>query len=156
MKDTIEVVASRIELISQEELLKRREEMGREQLDRTKRFTDDGKLRGIISSAKFVPECNLELKDVGFGQLFKVREEKDEKVERELDVIVDEKVVKKRRIAVDNKKTAILDLRWQDKSISKIPLEMNKRNGSQIVVLNIPKQDEGSSKRRRRVQFADV
>jgi hypothetical protein len=128
--------------------------MGREQLDRTKRFTDDGKLRGIISSAKFVPECILESKDVGFGQLFKVRGRKDEKVERELDVIDDEKVVKKRRVTDD--RTTILNLRWEDKSISKIPFETKKGKRSQIVVLKIPKQGGESSKKRRRVQFADV
>ena len=128
--------------------------MGREQLDRTKRFTDDGKLRGIISSAKFVPECPLEVKDVGFGQLFKVRERKDEKVERELDVIDDERVVKKRRVT--NDRTAILDVRLEDDSISKTPLERKKRKRSQIVVLKLPKQGGESSKKRRRVQFADV
>jgi len=76
----------------------RREEMGRGELDRTKRFTDDGKLRGIISSAKFVPEVPLEEESKGFGRLFRVKGRKDEEIERELNVDDDEKVVKKRKL----------------------------------------------------------
>lgn len=142
--------------------------MGREQLDRTKRFTDDGKLRGIISSAKFVPECISESGDIGFGQqLFKVRGEKDEQVERELDVIDDERVIKRRRITEKpedkDSGTKVLDLLRGEKSLSKISLDgMNKRKRSKIVVLKIPKQSEESSmentssRKRRRVQFVDV
>lgn len=128
--------------------------MGREQLDRTKRFTDDGKLRGIISSAKFVPQCPSEVKDVGFGQLFKVRGRKDEQVERELDVIDDERIIKKRRVTDDRR--AILEVRWDDNSASKMLLDRKKRKRSQIVVLKIPKQDAGSRKKRRRVEFVGV
>jgi hypothetical protein len=143
--------------------LKRREEMGREQLDRTKRFTDDGKLRGIISSAKFVSECSLETDDIGFGQLFKARGRKDEEVERELDVFEDEKSVKKRRIAQnpqDNTgSTKVLDFIEER---TRRPLDgTQKRKRSKIVVLKVPPQKGESStgdngKKRRRVQFVDI
>ena len=119
--------------------------MGREQLDRTKRFTDDGKLRGIISSAKFVPECASEVKNVGFGQLFKVRGRKDEQVERELDVIDDERVCQKEE--GNRRQEAILEVRWDDISASKMPLDTKKRKRSQIVVLKIPKQDARDQER---------
>ena len=130
--------------------MKRREEMGREQLDRTKRFTDDGKLRGMISSAKFVPECILEEKNFDFGQLFKVRDSKDEDVERQLDIIDGEKVVKKRKFA--NPKVEIpitvLNLRWKDTLISKIPLDQTR---SKVAT---PQPEEWGDQKRRRVQFA--
>jgi hypothetical protein len=71
--------------------------MGKEQLDRTKRFTDDGKLTGIIQSAKFVPEYPEEVKYDGFGGLFRVQGRKDEEVERELDIVDEDQIVKKRK-----------------------------------------------------------
>ena len=88
LKDTIE-----------EELLNRREEMGKDQLDRTKKFLDDGKLRGIISSAKFVPEIASDEEEDGgdgFGLLFRAREEKDEEIERQVDIIADEMGARKK------------------------------------------------------------
>jgi hypothetical protein len=133
----------------------RREEMGREQLDRTKRFTDDGKLRGIISSAKFVPECDCDPEFEGFGQLFRVREKKDADVERELDVIEDEQVSKKRRVEFEASKIQGLDSRRDESSIVKMGKETMKRKRTQIVTLKIPNVEQRTNKKRR-VQFADV
>jgi hypothetical protein len=133
--------------------------MGREQLDRTKRFTDDGKLRGIISSAKFVPESSVDEEYTGFGQLFKPKGIKDEQVERELDIIEGERVDKRRRISEtprDNSSKKLDDVN----SNSTISLEgTKKRKLSEIVILIPPKRFEestASNKKRRRVQFADV
>jgi hypothetical protein len=139
--------------------LKRREEMGKEQLDRTKRFTDDGKLRGIISSAKFVPECTDETEYVGFGQLFKAKGRTNEEIDRELD-IVDEKVVKKRK--VENTASRSLDVGCGDISGPKRPLDSETKNHirSEIVVLKMPPPGQdgdssvGTAKKQRRVQFA--
>ena len=127
--------------------------MGREQLDRTKRFTDDGKLRGIISSAKFVPECREESEYVGFGQLFKYKGAKDEDIERELNVIDDEKVSRKRRIDEEINNVKILDTSKTQRTV-----EGNKRKRCMMVVLKIPKSGhhDDETRKRRRVQFADV
>ena len=70
--------------------------MGREQLNRIKRFTDDGKLRGIISSARFVPEEDVDDESVSLGQLFRAQVNKDEDIEKELDV--EDKIVKRRKV----------------------------------------------------------
>jgi hypothetical protein len=143
LKDTIE-----------EELLIRREEMGREQLDRTKRFTDDGKLRGIISSAKFVPPCSEETEDCGFGQLFRVKEKTDE-VDKELDV-VEERPTKKRRVEFGGMLPVVQTVIGEG---SKSPGKKRKR--SKIVVLKFSKtlsrrvQEAGIPKKKRKVQFAD-
>jgi hypothetical protein len=139
-------------------LLKRREEMGRDQLDRTKRFTDDGKMRGIISSAKFVPKYEEDGGEDGFGVLFRMKGRKDVDVERELEVCDDDdKVVKKRRVGFDDGKVSkVLD--FSQKETSK-DSRTNKRKRSKLVVLKMPNLDQTSKKgttKRRRVQFADV
>src|SRR5271170_7055136 len=130
--------------------------MGREQLDRTKRFTDDGKMRGIISSAKFVPKYEEDGGENGFGKLFRVKGRKDVDVERELEVCDDDdRVVKKRRIGFDEVKVSkILDFSLEEDT-SKDSMT-NKRKRSKLVVLKIPHLDQGSkNNKRRRVQFAD-
>lgn len=146
--------------------MKRREEMGKEQLDRTKRFTDDGKMRGIISSSKFVPACSGESEFIGFGELFKARGRTNEEADRELIIVDDSKVVKKRKI------TEVLEevrdyppessIRWGENSISRIPLDSGakKQKRSKIVILKIPKLGQINqtleAKQPRRVHFADV
>jgi hypothetical protein len=145
LKDTIE-----------EELLIRREEMGKEQLDRTKRFTDDGKLRGIISSAKFMPVYDGDVKYGLLGGLFGTRGDKDEQVERELDGH-DDKVVKKRRVEED-KVEEILDIERVTPEPPPVVRKTRKRRGSNVVVLKIPKATAVTSnpgRKRRRVQFAE-
>jgi hypothetical protein len=153
--------------------------MGKEQLDRTKRFTDDGKLSGIISSAKFVPRGDrMEefgvLESTGLGQLFRVKGRKDEDLERELDVGDDVKVVKKRRTDDGVKFTQIAELEERGSPIpptptttirtpplrtqpSQMPSKTSKQ--SRIVTLKIPKADISvmtpTAKKRRRVQFTD-
>lgn len=135
--------------------------MGREQLDRTKRFTDDGKMRGIISSAKFVPKYeDEEMQEIdGFGELFRVKGRRDVDVERELEVCDDEdKVVKKRRVGFDQVQVSkVLDFKQQETSNAES--ETQKRKRSKLVVLKIPNLAQASqngTKERRRVQFADV
>lgn len=146
LKDTIE-----------EELLIRREEMGREQLDRTKRFTDDGKLRGIISSAKFVPECSEESDYCGFGQLFRMKEKTDE-IEKDLKVAEVDNVPKKRRICFDEP-VAPSEVLVRDGTVKKS--SEKERKHSKFVVLNIPKRglddnsDAGTVRKKHKVQFAD-
>jgi len=141
LKDTIE-----------EELLIRREEMGREQLDRTKRFTDDGKLRGIISSAKFVPPCSEEMADCGFGPLFRVKEKTDE-IEKELDVAEEGRPLKKRKVEFGGPLNEYIVVREGPKSPKK-----HKR--SKMVILKLPSDilDDGKKSgtpKKRKVQFAD-
>jgi len=130
--------------------------MGRDQLDRTKRFTDDGKMRGIISSAKFVPRYENEERGMeGFGELFRVKGRKDVDVERELEVCDDDdKIVKKRRVGVDQVKVSkVLDFKPEERVKTG-----QKRERSKLVVLKIPNlaQASGNTTKRRRVQFADV
>jgi len=153
--------------------------MGREQLDRTKKFTDDGKLRGIISSAKFVPivddngtgdeDCK------GFGQLFKVRAAKDEEVEKELEIIDGEKPIRKRVEISPSRKldfstTPQISTRKVDfsktqnfgRDENELPngsfgSPSKKRKRSMMVVLKLPRQVENQDRvKRRRVQFIDV
>src|SRR5579862_6167153 len=141
LKDTIE-----------EELLIRREEMGREQLDRTKRFTDDGKLRGIISSAKFVPPCSEQTEFCGFGQLFRVKEKTDE-IEKELSVVDEERTTKKRKMEFGGPLNEPTTAPQAGKSPNK------KRKRSKMVILKIPRnileKGEAGIPRKRRVQFID-
>ena len=161
LKDTIEVFPPLYRGNGvQEELLKRREEMGRDQLDRTKRFTDDGKMRGIISSAKFMPKYEEDDGEEGFGALFRVKGRKDVDVERELEVCDDDdKVVKKRKVGLDEGKVSkVLDFSLEETSNSK-DSRTNKRKRSKLVVLKMPNLDQTSKRgttKRRRVQFADV
>ena len=134
--------------------------MGRDQLDRTKRFTDDGKMRGIISSAKFVPKYEEDGGEDGFGALFRVKGRKDVDVERELEVCDDDdKVVKKRRLGFDDAKVSkVLDFLREETSSSNNS-GTNKRKRSKLVVLKMTNLDQTSrngTTKRRRVQFADV
>ena len=134
--------------------------MGRDQLDRTKRFTDDGKMRGIISSAKFVPKYEEDGGEDGFGALFRVKGRKDVDVERELEVCDDDdKVVKKRRVGFDDGKVSkVLDFLREETSSSNNS-GTNKRKRSKLVVLKMTNLDQTSrngTTKRRRVQFADV
>lgn len=149
----------------EEEVLRRREEMGRRELEGTKRFLEDGKLRGIISSAKFVPpireEDQEEGEEGGFGRLFKVKE-KDDEVDRELEIIEQEQKGKKRKAQVEQ--TAVLDarrkgqllepepkkrkLRFEDADMDEIPRR------SKIIVSKIP-QAPAKDTARRRVQFVE-
>jgi hypothetical protein len=153
--------------------------MGKEQLDRTKRFTDDGKLSGIISSAKFVPRGDgtegVGVMGDGLGQLFQVKGRKDEDLERELDVGDDVKVVKRRRTDEGVKFTQIAEPEVRGSPIPSTtpattirtpPLRTQpsrtpskKRKHSHIITLKIPKVDISittpAAKKRCRVQFAD-
>jgi hypothetical protein len=137
----------------QEELLKRREEMGKEQLDRTKRFTDDGKLRGIISSAKFVPETSSHEESVGFGLLFKRMGREAEEIDRELNIVDDDdKVIKKRKVValaettpVPEKPKMILKLKFSNSKLEGISMEMQKSFAAVT-----------GEKVHRRVQFVDA
>jgi hypothetical protein len=144
LRDTIE-----------EELLKRREEMGREQLDRTKRFTDDGKLRNIISSAKFVPDVGAEDEVGGLGALFKRRGREAEEIDRELNIVDDDdKVIKRRKVTLEPPK---------EKSGSVIVTEISK--GKKVIKLRFSPGKlaslsnktpaSGADKPRRRVQFVE-
>src|ERR1700733_2816633 len=131
--------------------------MGRDQLDRTKRFTDDGKMRGIISSAKFVPKYEEDGGEDGFGALFRVKGRKDVDVERELEVCDDDdKVVKKRRVGFDDGKVSkVLDFLREETSSSNNS-GTNKRKRSKLVVLKMTNLDQTSrngTTKRRRVQF---
>src|SRR5271168_3715456 len=114
--------------------------MGRDQLDRTKRFTDDGKMRGIISSAKFVPKYEEDGGEDGFGALFRVKGRKDVDVERELEVCDDDdKVVKKRRVGLDDGKVSkVLDFSQEE------TLMDSGTKRSKLVVLKIPNLDQTS------------
>jgi hypothetical protein len=138
----------------------RREEMGKEQLDRTKRFTDDGKLRGIISSAKFVPEYDEEPEYPGIGQLFEIRGRTNEEIDRDLNIEDEEKTVKKRKAGTKADESPAVKIRKGENSSIKIPVVSvpEKRKLSKIVTLKIPKQEVLDSikvKKQRRVQFAD-
>lgn len=137
----------------------RREEMGKEQLDRTKRFTDDGKLRGIISSAKFVPEHEEEAEYPEIGHLFEIRGRTTEEIDRELIIEDDDKVIKKRKAGGLANEPLPSKLRRGQNSL-KIPVEstLEKGNLSKVVTLKIPKQEflhDIPVKKQRRVQFAE-
>lgn len=121
--------------------------MGREQLDKTKRFTDDSKLRGIISSTKFVPDSHEESQYVGFGPLFKPRETTNGDIERELEVADDEKVMKKNVLAKN-----------VENSDTERDVDGNTRKRSINVILKVPTdaQDGPENRKRRKVQFADM
>jgi hypothetical protein len=137
----------------------RREEMGKEQLDRTKRFTDDGKLRNIISSAKFVPEYEEEAEYSEIGHLFEIRGRTTEEIDKELIIEDDDKVSKKRKAGGKADEPQAPKLRRGENS-SKIPMESNSKSGklSKVVTLKIPKQEvlhDIPVKKQRRVQFAE-
>ena len=145
LKDTIE-----------EELLNRREEMGKEQLDRTKKFLDDGKLRGIISSAKFVPEmASGEQDDVGegFGLLFRARGEKDEEIERQVDIIADEMGARKKgKDQNKDKSVQIVDvaLLVADPPSAKLSVDGDGRKRKAADSVGV-----GKEAKKRRVMFAE-
>jgi hypothetical protein len=108
--------------------------MDREESEKAKRVTDDGKLRGIISSARFVSE-SLEMECNGFGELFRVKTDNDELDEfRPVD-----KTSRKR------------------KSVVQTGLVLDEPRGT-IVVLKIPRgldDSAGQVKKKRRVRFAE-
>jgi hypothetical protein len=144
LRDTIE-----------EELLKRREEMGREQLDRTKRFTDDGKLRNIISSAKFVPDMGGEEEIGGLGALFKRRGREAEEIDRELSIVDDDdKVVKRRKVTLqppkENSGRVIITEKADGKKVVKLRFSPGK-----LESLNTKTPPSRPDKPRRRVQFVE-
>jgi hypothetical protein len=126
-------------------LLRRREEMGKEESERTKRFTDDGKLRGIISSAKFVPENVVTEEEGGLGELFRTKEKIDEIDELS---VIDEKIGKKRCVEIRDS-GQVLDVTGE------------RAAGRNLVVLKVPKHmlervlNAGHIKKKRRVQFAN-
>ena len=159
----------------EEEVLRRREEMGRQELEGTKRFLEDGKLRGIISSARFVPPITEEeegekatmgfgIEGGGFGRLFKVKE-KDDEVDRELEIIEQEQKGKKRKVQVEP--IAILDVDGKGRDVESSPRkrklgfeDAEDRDGipdrsKMIVLLKIPNAPAKKSTARRRVQFVE-
>ena len=125
--------------------------MGREQLDRTKRFTDDGKLRGIISSAKFVPETPPEEDCVGLGRLFKRKEREADEIDRELNIVDDdEKVVKKRKVVIPHNSAAPA---VKEKRILKLKFAKGTSDG---ISMDTERPEVKTDEVRRRVQFVDI
>jgi len=122
--------------------------MGREQLDRTKRFTDDGKLRSIISSAKFVPETPPEEECVGLGRLFKRKGREADEIDRELNIVDDDdKIVKKRKVVTLHETAAPA---VKEKRILKSTFAKGTSDG---ISMDIERPKAKTDGVRRRVQF---